>query len=86
MRKNNKTMVVVTIIIVTVATIASLYFYQKYNYIKERDKMLEQRYEEMMEQGGILRDEMNDLENSLKQKETEIEELNAKLNGYKEMS
>ena len=42
MRKNNKTMVVVTIIIVTVATIASLYFYQKYNYIKERDKMLEQ--------------------------------------------
>ena len=70
MRKNNKTMVVVTIIIVTVATIASLYFYQKYNDIKERDKMLEQRYEEMMEQGGILRDEMNDLENSLKQKET----------------
>lgn len=86
MRKNNKTMVVVTIIIVTVATIASLYFYQKYNYIKERDKMLEQRYGETMEQGGILRDEMNDLENSLKQKETEIEELNAKLNGYKEMS
>ena len=86
MRKNNKTRVLVTIIIVTIVTIASVYLYQKYKYIKERDKMIEQRYEEMMEQGGILREEIDELEDSLGQKEIKIQELEAKLNSYKEMS